>query len=328
LSLDVQLCWRYFYITRSGYLKRTTYTARPRTKIAPLLALHLGLSFAVMSAEDTNHCAPLTDTSREKVFAYLRAQFKLSGTEAFAILQQHFVDDTCYRQLTIGQESLRGPLVLYLSPDGRFLSASLLDLNAEPKDWREAAKEQTSRLLESVAAPVRVSPGAPVTIIEFSDFECPYCRRFNQMIEALPPELAASVRHVYKYLPSGMHAWAEAAAIAAACAQVQSDSLFWQVHDLFFQHQDEIDSAKLPKLIADFAVSAGAEGEGISRCIHSGGGVAAIAADRALAKTLNISVTPTVFINGERFNGVPRDLTGVIQSLIDSSRHTRPSEER
>ena len=94
---------------------------------------------------------------------------------------------------------------------------------------------------------------APVTIVEFSDFECPYCRRFAGILDEVLPGANDDIRVVFHHMPLNMHPWARAAAEGAACAQLQSADAFWAIHDQIFQHQTEITEANLKDKLTEFA---------------------------------------------------------------------------
>ncbi len=90
-------------------------------------------------------------------------------------------------------------------------------------------------------APVKGEPDAPVTVVEYSDFECPYCKNFYE--QTLPPLLeryvnAGTVRIAYKHFPLPMHDNAQSAAVASECAKRQD--AFWEYHDKLFDNQNQL----------------------------------------------------------------------------------------
>jgi protein-disulfide isomerase len=134
--------------------------------------------------------------------------------------------------------------------------------------------------------------GAPVALIAFSDFQCPFCGKCER--ETLP-ELrkryveAGRVLFAFRQLPLAIHPFAEKAAEAANCAG--REGKFWQLHDQLFAHQQELDEASVLK----FAQSVGVNDKEFSACLSSGA-TGEVKQDGALAKTLQIMGTPTFFV--------------------------------
>jgi protein-disulfide isomerase len=132
----------------------------------------------------------------------------------------------------------------------------------------------------------------------------------------LTPDMKSQVRIIFKHLPSMAHPWAYSAAKASVCAGFQSPEGFWIIHDMFFRNQDQITPAIVRSRAVDFADAMSLDLGGFSECLEGSEADAVIATDVALAKRLNINVTPTLFINGARQNGVPTDLTGLIREAL------------
>lgn len=138
-----------------------------------------------------------------------------------------------------------------------------------------------------------------ITIVEFSDFQCPYCAQLQPTLRELRARHPAHVRLVFRHLPlSRIHRQAVAAAEASECASEQG--AFERYHDVLFQHQSEIDDQHW----LDFARQAGlADLEKFSQCLLAGRYVERVERDMALATTLGIHSTPTLIINGRLVRG-------------------------
>jgi protein-disulfide isomerase len=141
------------------------------------------------------------------------------------------------------------------------------------------------------------NPGAAVTVIEFSDFQCPYCARATFTLNDVLREYGPKVRRVFRNFPLPSHENAVDAAVAAECARLQK--LFWPMHDLIFMHQDALDADNLKA----YAQQAGLDVAQYEHCITEPAAGGAIKADRELGKQLGIDGTPTIFINGQRISG-------------------------
>ena len=147
------------------------------------------------------------------------------------------------------------------------------------------------------AAPVRGPENAPITVVVFSDFECPFCARAETTLRSLEQEYRGRVRFAYKNQPLPMHEHARLAAKAALAAGEQGK--FWEYHDALFAHQTSLDQAALERYAQDL----GLDLPRFRRAMESDRIEAALAADAAEADRLDVQGTPSFFINGRRING-------------------------
>ena len=137
---------------------------------------------------------------------------------------------------------------------------------------------------------------APVLVVEFADYECPYCQRVAPDIKKVLDQFGAKVAFAYKDFPLPMHQHAEKAAEAARCAGKQGK--FWQLHDeLFRSKQLDIDQLKAQ------ARSLGLDASEFNKCLDSGEEAATVAQDRAEGMRLGLTGTPSFFVNGHYFSG-------------------------
>ena len=148
------------------------------------------------------------------------------------------------------------------------------------------------------------SPSAPVTVVEFSDFQCPFCRQlFRDTLPQLKDEYikTGKVRFVYRDFPLvAIHEMAETYAQAAECADDQGR--FWEMHDKIFQEQDRGGPGTVSGITATdvkrWAREIGLAGAGFDGCLDSGKYREEVAKDLADGQAAGVSGTPTVFING------------------------------
>lgn len=143
---------------------------------------------------------------------------------------------------------------------------------------------------------------APVTLIEFSDFQCPFCRKF---VEDAFPQLkkeyidTGKVKLVYRDYPLPFHTMATPAAEGGECAKEQGK--FWQYHDILFQEQAKKGNGTVEFTVDDlkkWAVQAGVNGNTFNQCLDSGKYKDEVAKDFADGEKAGVSGTPTTFING------------------------------
>ncbi len=202
----------------------------------------------------------------------------------------------------------------------------------EERGYEEALDEAMTELSEAhevviLLEPVRVeidnegSPAigprnAPVTLTEFSDFECPYCGRFFDTLNQLKSEYGDQLRIVFRQYPLETHPNAFKAAEASLCADEQD--MFWPLHDLLFQEQDSLGV----EAIKEKAGRLGLDAVAFAACLDSGKHAERIERDMREADRLGLNGTPFVFINGVQVPGgaAPYD---VIATMIDQELERR-----
>lgn len=147
--------------------------------------------------------------------------------------------------------------------------------------------------------PARGSAGAVLEIVEFSDFECPYCAGARPVIDSLIDRHGDEVRLLYRHYPLPMHPHAQSAAIAGVEANRQG--AFWPFHDLLFAHQDRLADTDL----VGYADSLGLDSAAFARALGERAHEDEVAADVEQGRALAVTGTPTFFVNGYRLVGVP-----------------------
>ena len=152
---------------------------------------------------------------------------------------------------------------------------------------------------------------ASVTIIEFSDYQCPYCSRAESVVKQVLERYPDQVRFVYRHLPlESIHPQARAAAEAAVCAEDQGR--FWEYHELLFANQQAISAAKLSEL----AEQVGLDEEAFASCTADDSTRQRVQRDISDAGAAGASGTPAFFVNGIPLSGV-QPLEEFVE-LIDS----------
>jgi predicted DsbA family dithiol-disulfide isomerase len=142
------------------------------------------------------------------------------------------------------------------------------------------------------------SSRAQITVIEFSDFQCPYCKGAQSTLNQVLKNYKTEVRLVFKHLPLDIHAEAFASAQAAFCAGEQG--LFWKYHDALFTSDDLSEEVR-----NNLAVKLHLDQPKFANCLKSPISRAAVLKDTDEARRLGIDATPTFIINGRLFRGVP-----------------------
>lgn len=154
--------------------------------------------------------------------------------------------------------------------------------------------------IEIGQAPTWGSENAPVTIVEFSDFQCPFCTRGAETVEALKKKYGSSkLRVVFKHFPLPMHREAVPAAEASMCVNEQGSAKFWKFHDIVFKNQNKLDNDS----IAGYAKQAGADEKKFKECFDSKKYASFVQSDMSYAEKMGVRSTPTFFINGQIVSG-------------------------
>jgi protein-disulfide isomerase len=153
------------------------------------------------------------------------------------------------------------------------------------------------RIEVEAKGPARGPGGAPVTIVEFSDFQCPFCGREAPVIERLMKEYDGKVRLVFRHFPLDFHPFAAKAAEAAACAADQGK--FWEMHDQMFTNQQKLAVEDLK----GYAKSIGVDSAKFDKCLDSGEKKALVDEDQKAGSQAGVNGTPAFFVNGIFING-------------------------
>jgi protein-disulfide isomerase len=162
--------------------------------------------------------------------------------------------------------------------------------------YKERFDASSARAVPVEGSPARGPAAAPVTIVEFADFECPFCQRIAPELDALWEKHQADVRFVYKFMPLSMHPHGELAARAAIAAQAQGK--FWEMHHQLFSNGDHLDESDVER----YAAGIGLDIARFRADMQSAATKARLDADRKLADQLSVKGTPTIFINGREYD--------------------------
>jgi len=139
---------------------------------------------------------------------------------------------------------------------------------------------------------------AKITLIEYADFECPYCARAHQSLTALLPKYGKDVRLVYRHMPlTDMHPDAQPAAEASEAADAEGK--FWEMHDALFEGQGDLSDAA----IVEMATRIGFDVDKLQDALENGTYAGRVESDAAAGRKAGAHRTPTFFINGVHFDG-------------------------
>jgi protein-disulfide isomerase len=207
----------------------------------------------------------------------------------------------------------------YLTADNKeILEGTLQQLTPDP--WKDVRNKLQAAIEHG---PSNGPASAPVVLVEFSDFECPFCRQLNPAIERLQKQHASQIRWIFLNYPLvKIHPWARAGAIAGACVADQSADAFWKFEPMVYEHQQEIKPATAQEQLRSLAVAAGAAADTYDACALSPEAANRVDASIAQGESLGVSGTPTLFVNGRRVvGGVSFDsLEAAVANELDFAR--------
>ncbi|GAB4231139.1 MAG: thioredoxin domain-containing protein [Acidobacteriota bacterium] len=165
-------------------------------------------------------------------------------------------------------------------------------------------------------APALGPAGAPVEVVEFSDFECPYCAEASSTVKRLREEFGDQVRVVFRQFPiAAIHRYAQKAAEASLCAAEQGK--FWEMHDAMFQDQQHLDVAALKAKAREL----GLDGESFDQCLDSGKYAERVRQDLRDGVKAGVDGTPAFFVNGRPFGGAVayEKLAAVVREELEAA---------
>ncbi len=199
----------------------------------------------------------------------------------------------------------------YVAPDGQHaLVGEVIPFGARPFD-------PMKRILEKgVTGPERGPKDSSVTIVEFGDLQCPACKAAQPTIEAL---VAAepNARFVFQNFPLEMHNWAAKGAAYADCVGRASNDAFWKFVSKTYETQADITAATADEKLTAIADGAGVKGADIAACAAKPETKTRVDASIALGQKVEVTGTPTLFINGRRIGSFDARLSDVYKSLVD-----------
>ncbi len=152
-------------------------------------------------------------------------------------------------------------------------------------------------------APVRGNPDAPVTIVEYSDFQCPFCSASQPALERIMKEYEGKVKLVFKHYPLEMHPWALDAAIISECARMQKPDVFWKLHDHLFARPAQITTENILEETIKLLGPDGIDAERLTKCHLEQETAPAIHKDLDEGQVIGVVGTPVFLINDVFLSG-------------------------
>jgi len=155
---------------------------------------------------------------------------------------------------------------------------------------------------------VQGADDAPLTLVEYGDFECPHCGRAHPFVKALQERFGEQLRFVYRHFPlAHIHPHAQSAAETSEFAGAHKK--FWEMHDLLFENQEQLGDS----LYRELAETLGLPVEQLIEALETGKFTAKVQSDFSGGVRSGVNGTPSFFMNGERFDGALEELAEALQ---------------
>ena len=173
------------------------------------------------------------------------------------------------------------------------------------------------KLAAEAKGPIKGPADAPVEIVEFSDFQCPHCKRAWPKVDQLVSQ-SANARLVFQNFPlSNIHKWADRAAGYADCIARKSPDQFWKFAQEVFDQQENINDQNAVERLNGIATDSGADAAATATCADSADTKVRVNQQYQLGAALGVNATPTLFLNGRKIENVNDTPIEILKQMID-----------
>jgi|SRR5579862_7486030 len=257
--------------------------------------------------------SPATNSlpSEETVMAFMKQMFGFDPQLQFKVFGIKPSEAQGLAEVTVQIIGPQGPQnsVFYVTSDGKHaVAGEILPFGAMPFE------DTKKTLAKGVNGPSRGPKDAAVTIVEFSDLQCPHCKDAQPIIEKLLAD-EPNVRFVFQSFPLPLHNWAAKAANYADCVNQSSNEAFWKFVQKTYASQNDITAANADEKLTAIATDSGAKGDEIAACATKPDATAHVERSVELGKAAGVKATPSVYVNGRPLNlGMPADM---LKQVVD-----------
>ena len=242
--------------------------------------------------------------SNEQVAAYIRKAFNVPNNVTITVTENAGSKDLpgAYPiMIAFKGDRVNQTQEAWITNENKLIVGRAFDLTIDPYK-----KNQDKVNLANV--PVTGSPDAKITIVEYSDFQCPYCSSAHVTVKNLLSQYPGKVKVAYKHLPLQMHNWARQAAEASVCIHKQNPEAFWKFSDYLFTNQKAIKLETFDAKLQEFSAQNGVKPEELKQCMADPATKQKVQADEQEAESLGLTSTPSFLVNGRTVVGaIPLD---------------------
>jgi predicted DsbA family dithiol-disulfide isomerase len=278
-------------------------------------ALATNRAWAGPATAAANVAVPINPARDAALKEYLQKKFRIGSANEIALgpMQKTALPGIYQRQVTVTNEKGQSVTVSLFSDQNetKAILGQFYDLGTDAWGRTDLGPVHLDD------RPTLGPPDAPVTMLEFADFECPFCAHAFSVIEALAnTTYKGKIRVIFKNYPLNGHPWARTAAIAAECARLQNPAAFWDFARYFYSNQGQINPGNVQKKIDEQAAKLGLDDTALKACMAAPAAAQRVAQDEADGNAVHVSSTPTFFVNGIPVVGLPEG--NVFDFIINS----------
>ena len=247
--------------------------------------------------------APNQPATRDKIIRYVRERFNIPDSVKITMtdLRESVYPDFLETTITVDDGKDKRSQPFFVSKNMRYLvEGSIFNLGGD-------SREEIMRLISLQDQPTQGPANAPVTLVEYSDLQCPVCARLQEELETdIVPKYGNKLRVVFKEFPLvTIHDWALTGAIAAQCAYQIDPSKYVAFRSAVFKNQESLTAEHARDMLLHFGAEAGIDNLKLAACIDSRDSLSRVEANMHEGEALGITQTPTSFINGRILVGAP-----------------------
>ena len=290
----------------------------PRKLVVLLLIGYASLSFAAQQkaapakAHSVAPAAGATHLPTEPtVNEFLKHMFGYDASISWKVESIKPAKDPSVAEVNVIMTGKQGAerLTFFVTPNNQYaISGNMVPFGANPFAKARAELERGAH------GPSKGPANAPVTLVEFSDLQCPHCKEAQPTVEKLLAQ-EPNVRFISENFPLPSHNWAFKGASFAACVAQENDAAYWKFVDSVYDQQQNITESNAEEKLTELATAAGVNGKATAACAAQPATKQRVEQSIALGKEVGVTGTPTLYINGRAANlGIPVE---VLKQIVD-----------
>lgn len=261
--------------------------------------LQRGIAATALALVAWTPLALADDATNAKIIDYYRRKANLPPevTATLTEITDSKIPGAKIATLTLQRGGQTQEQTILMSADGRYV------VFGEVEDVTSDPFKAIAAKIKTQGAPTKGAKDAKVTIVEFSEFQCPYCARAHTTIEQVMKEYDGKVKLVYKNYPLPFHKWAEPAGIATACAWKLNQDAFWTLYDYYFTNQQQITPENIKEKSLEALAGTKIDKAKWTKCYDDKETLDIVKADMAEGQSVGVTGTPAFIINGRKISG-------------------------
>lgn len=290
----------------------------PRKLVVLLLIGYAGLSLAAKqkpAPAKPHTAAPAASVARlpteATVNEFLKHMFGYDGSISWKVESIKPAKDPSVAEVNVIMTGKQGAerLTFFVTPDNQYaISGNMVPFGSNPFAKARAELERGAH------GPSKGPANAPVTLVEFSDLQCPHCKEAQPTVEKLLAQ-EPNVRFISENFPLPSHNWAFKAASFADCVGRENNTAYWKFAGSVYDQQQNITESNAEGKLTDLATAAGVNGKTTAACAAEPATRQRVEQSIALGKEVGVTGTPTLYINGRATSmGIPVE---VLKQIVD-----------